>query len=413
MKRSAMVVGLLALLLAPACQNLRPFKCADPLGCVTLAPEAPLRLGVIHDLSGGGAVFGVEQRNIFELVVAEHDGQLLGHPIQVQVEDELCTAEGGANAALRITAVPETVGIFGTTCSSAAAAAMGVISDTGMVMISGVNSAPSLTSFGGDAGADWRPGYFRTMLNVAEEADATAVYIYQELGVTRAATVDDGDTFSLAYKEVFAQKFVELGGKIVAEVTVNKGDTDMRPVLEAITATEAQLVFLSLFPPEGAALVQQARQVPGMETRIIFGGGSLRTDNFLAAAGDAALGMYFVGSAPPVEGPANDALVAAYTARFGAAPQTVTYAYGYDAANLLLHAIEAVSVQEENGTLHIGRQALRDALYTTQDFSGVTGAIQCNPLGDCAVVRFDFLKMTTPVNHVQELLSQVVYTYRP
>jgi hypothetical protein len=35
-----------------------------------------------------------------------------------------------------------------------------------------------------------------------------------------------------------------------------------------------------------------------METRIIFGGGSLRTDNFLAAAGDAALGMYFVGSAP-------------------------------------------------------------------------------------------------------------------
>jgi hypothetical protein len=54
-------------------------------------------------------------------------------------------------------------------------------------------------------------------------------------------------------KKSYAQKFVELGGNIVAEVTVNKGDTDMLPVLEAITATEAQLVFLTLFPPEGAA----------------------------------------------------------------------------------------------------------------------------------------------------------------
>lgn len=413
MKCLILCVILLTMLLVPGCQRSSSFECTDALGCVTLEPGAPLQLGVIQDLSGGGAVFGVEQRNIFELVVAERQGKLLEHPLEVKTEDELCTAEGGANAALRIKADPKVVAIFGTTCSSAAGAAMQVISDTGLVMISGVNSAPSLTSFGGVPGTDWRPGYFRTMLNVAEEARATAVFVYAQLGITQAATVDDGDTFSRAYKAVFAQKFVELGGKITLEATVNKGDTEMMPVLEAIVAADAPLVFLALFPPEGAALVQQARQMPGMEGRILFGGGSLRTDNFLIAVGAAGLGMYFVGSAPPAQGPANDALVAAYTARFGDAPQTVTYAYGYDAANLLLHTIESVAVQEKNGTLHIGRQALRDALYATRNFDGVTGKISCDAFGDCAVVRFDFLKMTTPARNAQELLSQVIYTYTP
>jgi hypothetical protein len=38
--------------------------------------------------------------------------------------------------------------------------------------------------------------------------------------------------------------------------------------------------------------------------------------------------------------------------------------------NLLLTAIETVAVQEEDGTLHIGRQVLRDALYATSGYRG-------------------------------------------
>jgi branched-chain amino acid transport system substrate-binding protein len=51
---------------------------------------------------------------------------------------------------------------------------------------------------------------------------------------------------------------------------------------------------------------------------------------------------------------------------------------------MLLAAIEEVAVQDEDGTLHIGRKALRDALYLTSDFEGVTGMLNCNEFGDCA-----------------------------
>ena len=55
-----------------------------------------------------------------------------------------------------------------------------------------------------------------------------------------------------------------------------------------------------------------------------------------------------------------------------------------DGAMMLLAAIEKVAVQDDDGTLHIGRQALRDALYATADFDGVTGKLNCNEFGDCA-----------------------------
>lgn len=45
---------------------------------------------------------------------------------------------------------------------------------------------------------------------------------------------------------------------------------------------------------------------------------------------------------------------------------------------------ERASVQDADGTLHIGRQALRDALYATTNFKGVTGNLTCSPTGDCA-----------------------------
>ena len=47
-------------------------------------------------------------------------------------------------------------------------------------------------------------------------------------------------------------------------------------------------------------------------------------------------------------------------------------------------AIEKVAVVDKDGTIHIGRQALRDAMYATKDYKGLTGTLTCSPTGDCA-----------------------------
>ncbi|MFO3796847.1 MAG: branched-chain amino acid ABC transporter substrate-binding protein, partial [Anaerolineales bacterium] len=71
-----------------------------------------------------------------------------------------------------------------------------------------------------------------------------------------------------------------------------------------------------------------------------------------------------------------------YVQRYGEQPIATYNAPAYDAAMILLSAIEKVAV-EQNGTLYIPRQALREAIATTKDFKGLSGVLTCSPYGDC------------------------------
>jgi branched-chain amino acid transport system substrate-binding protein len=137
------------------------------------------------------------------------------------------------------------------------------------------------------------------------------------------------------------------------------------------------------------------------------------TNFLLQAVGESGMGLYFNGPAPP-EGPAYDAFVAQYEARYGQLPiETPYHAQTYDAANLLLHAVEAVAVQEEDGTLHIGRQALRDTLYATAGYQGLTGSLTCDEYGDCGAIRLQIARLDDPGAGMEGLKANVIWTYPP
>ncbi|MFW5854593.1 MAG: ABC transporter substrate-binding protein, partial [Thermodesulfobacteriota bacterium] len=83
----------------------------------------------------------------------------------------------------------------------------------------------------------------------------------------------------------------------------------------------------------------------------------------------------------------------------------------YDAADLLMTAIEAVAVPGPDGRLHIGRQALRDRLYAVDDFEGVTGVLDCDRFGDCALPVFDVLRLDDPAAGLEGLVSNIMFTH--
>jgi len=66
-----------------------------------------------------------------------------------------------------------------------------------------------------------------------------------------------------------------------------------------------------------------------------------------------------------------------------------------------------------DGTLHIGRQALRDALYATSGYQGLTGSLTCDEYGDCGVARFQVVHLDDPAAGLEGLAANVVYTYPP
>ncbi len=389
-----------------------PFECTDSIGCVDIPPGEPIKLGVIQTLSGNVAVTGIDQTRGIELALAKRVNQLLGHQIELQIENERCTSEGGTIAALKIVADPKVVAILGTTCSGAATTAAKIMSKAGLTMVSGSNTAPSLTSISGEKGADWQKGYFRTIYSEAIVAQAAAAFVLQKLGVKKVATINDGDAYTRGCKDVFKLAFTDLGGEVVLDIAFNKGDTDMRPVLTAVAASGAGLVFFPVFQPEADFIVLQAKEVAGLENTILMGGGALLSDAFVKSVARDGVGMYVAGPAP-LESPAFNEIALAYKTRYREALQTVSFIYAYDAANLLLNAIETVAVRERDGTLHIGRQALRKALYAISDFEGVTGPITCNEFGDCSAARFIIVRLDNPAAGIQGLISNVIHTYTP
>ena len=174
-----------------------PFKCTDDIGCVTIEPGEPIKLGVLQALTGKVTSLGLEQIRGIELATAKRDGRFLGHPIVFQKEDTGCSGEGGANAALKVVADPQNVAVLGTTCSGAAATASKIMSEMGLVMVSGNNSAPFLTSIGGKRAPHWQPGYLRTAPNEETSGETAAMFAFNKLGIRKAATINDGDIYTI------------------------------------------------------------------------------------------------------------------------------------------------------------------------------------------------------------------------
>jgi len=402
------VLGLLTLL--AGCNKPEPgFTCTDPLGCVDVAPGESIQIGVLQAVSGEVAPLGQAQIRGLELALDKKKGKILDHPVSLQIEDTGCTAEGGANAALKIIANPRTVAIFGTTCSGAAATAAQAMSDAGLTMISGNNSAPFLTSIAGRPAPNWQDGYFRTAPNEENAGRAAAGYAYKQLGLRRAATINDNDIYTRGLTESFKKAFIKLGGEIVLDTAINKGETQMLPVLTAVINSKADLLFFPLFQPEGNHLLLQARTLPALQNTLLISDGALIEKTFLEAVGEAAGGMCFVGPVQPT-GPAVERLARSYTEKFKEDPTVSYYLSGYDAADLLFHAIEQTAIQDRSGVLHIGRQKLRNSLYATKTFKGVTGVLSCDQFGDCGRSSFHVLRLDNPSLGLRGLEANVVFS---
>jgi len=370
---------IVASMLLTACGGAA-YECTDSLGCVDVAPGDPVRIASALVISGPNTDLGTDSQYGVEIAI-DFKGEILGHPIELQAEDDGCSAEGGQTAGQKIVSDPSIVAVVGTSCSGAGVPMSKVISDAGYVMVSPSNTAPSLT----DPDQAWNPGYLRTAHNDKVQGRAMADFAYNVLGVKSAAAIHDGDPYTEGLAKVFADAFEEMGGTIVLFTAVNKGDTDMRPVLTAVAAAgPPEFIYYPVFTAEGGFLTKQAKEVAGLENTILAAADGMISDAAIEAVGEAGEGMYFSGPDLSFSGSVYQDFLDAYKNKYGTEPISVFHAHAFDAANMIFTCVEEVAVQDNDGTLHIGRQAMRDCLYNTKGYVGITGTLTCDEFGDCA-----------------------------
>jgi branched-chain amino acid transport system substrate-binding protein len=352
---------------------------SDEFGCYEVAEGEPIVIGTALVITGANESLGLDSQYGAE-VARSLRGEVAGHPVEFNHQDDGCAAEGGTAAATALVS-DGVAAVIGTSCSSAGAPASEITSAEGILMVSPSNTAPSLT-----APETHQPFYARTAHNDTIQGAAMAQFACEVLQVTTAATIDDGSPYADQLANVFARGFEEqCGGTITAEEAVTVGDTDFSGALGNIAADSPEFLYFPVFVAEGALITQQAKQTAGLEDTILGGADGYFSPDWLEATGDDALGHYLSGPDLAFSGDFYaDEFLPAYTEVSGEEePISVFHAHAFDAYNMILDAIESVAFTE-GGTTYIPRTALRDAFFSTSGYEGITGTLECDENGDCA-----------------------------
>ncbi len=365
-----------------------------------IAPGEPIPLAIISNRQG--AAFGeghVSERGIL-LAQEERPSLRFGDAvfsIELDHHDSACSDVESAVAATKLVEDDRAIAIIGPNCSSACLAAAPIFDEAGFTSLSPSCTAPTLTEQGFTS-------FHRLVSTDALTAERAARFLYKELGGRRLAllyTIDENPTFYEGQAEVVAADFAALGGEIVSEITVT-AETDYATLVSALVESAPDQLFCACEPEAAAALLATLAE-SALSTIPLLGAELNWADQLLDLIGADAEGVYVIsGKSEPSE--ASAALAARYEERFGDAPHSPYYSNAYDAYQLLLDAVLAIAVLEENGNLRIDRAALQAEIRNTSDYAGVTGTIRCDETGEC-------LRSPTSVYQIQDGALVTLLTY--
>ncbi len=381
MKRTiSLLLLLLTISLVLAACGGETLECTDDIGCVEIAPDESILLSSALVISGPNAPLGLDSQHGVEIAL-DFRGDVLDHAVELLAEDDGCNAEGGQASATKIVSNQQIVAVIGTSCSGAGVPASTIISDAGYVMVSPSNTSIALTH----PDQSWNPGYLRTAHNDRVQGPAMADFVINELGLTKAAAIHDGDPYTEGLASAFVNAFEEMGGEIVAFEAEAADATNVEPLLTTVAASNPEFLFYPVFIPLGSLITNAVSDIPGLEGVVLAAADGIQSPSFLENTVDSNEGMY--ASGPDLSFSNTfyaDEFLPAYMDKYGTEPTAPFHAHSYDATMMILDAIEEVAQVADDGTLLIGRQDLRDALYATKGFEGITGELNCDEYGDCA-----------------------------
>jgi len=299
------------------------------LGLSTAASAAPVKIGMITTLSGGGAGLGVDTRDGFMLAIKLADNK----DVSVVIEDDAQKPEIAVQLADKMIQQDQVDILTGIVWSNLLMAVEPGVVAQGKFYVS-TNAAPAPL-----AGKGCNPLYFNAAYQNDNLHEAMGQYANQDhkkmfiLAPNYPAGKDSLTGFKRYYK-----------GELAAEVYTQLGQTDYAAEIAQIRASGADGVFAFLPGGMGIAFMKQYAQ-SGVEIPVMGPGFSFSQD-VLPAMGDAALGAKNSGQwAKDLDNEASRKFVTAFQAEYNRLP-SIYAMQGYDAAQLILSAAAKADVKD-------------------------------------------------------------------
>jgi len=337
----------------------------------------PIKMGVAGPHSGDLASYGIPTVKAAELVVDKVNaaGGVLGRPVELLVEDDVCKPEVATNTATKLVSDGVNV-VLGHICSGATKAALGIYKDAGIVVMSPSATNPSLTQSG-----DY-PNFFRTIASDDMQAKLGAEFTVNKLGAKKIAVIHDKGDYGKGYAE-FAKKYLDAmdGVDVVLFEGITPGAVDYSAIVQKIAQSGADAVIYGGYHPEASKIVTQMRKKM-MDIPFISDDG-VKDVTFIKVAGQYAEGVYASGPRDVSDLPMYKEAVEAYKAKYNEDPGAF-YKEGYAAALALLNGIEKAGSTDYEAI----KKALRSNYVDTP-----VGKISFDDKGDAIGVGFSMYRV--------------------
>ncbi|MBI5240848.1 MAG: branched-chain amino acid ABC transporter substrate-binding protein [Elusimicrobia bacterium] len=309
-------------------------------GCVSR--RQAVRIAVALPLTGDLGSEGAGLRRAVDLALEEANASgKLPFRVEAVAFDDRADPEEARNVANLVVADPRIVAVVGHYSSDCSASASQVYARAPLAMISPASTNPEVTRR--QLRPDW-PGarvVFRLVPTDDLQGSFAAEYLRGRLRQERMAVLHDGTLYGQGLAEEFRRTFRRLGGKVLAEAVVKVGSRDISAALESLQAPGLQGVFFGGRYPEAGLIL---RGLSRLRLRLLFcSGDGARTPVLFDVAGGSADGAYLTTAGAPVETlPGARDFIGAYRARWGDEGPRPFDHYGYEAARIILEALQAV-----------------------------------------------------------------------
>lgn len=324
--------------------------------------ETTVRIGVVGPMTGDQSKMGLDVKNGVDLAVKEWNqkGGVLGKKIELLAEDDQHDPKQAVSVANKLVNAG-VAGIIGHFNSSASIPASAVYNRSKTPMITPASTNPQLTEQGFEY-------VFRVCGRDDQQGLVAAIFVSDILKLKKVAVLHDKTTYGQGLADEFRNS---LGDKVetVYYTGIIQGDKDFRSVLTAMRSKKPELLYFGGIYPEGGLLIKQAREL-GINIPFMSGDGVI-DQKFIEIAGPSTEGSYLTFSPDPANIASAKGFLSSYKSAYG---ETGPYSiYAYDAANILLKAIE--ETKGVNGEMI--SKAIRNMKH-----SGALGELQWDVKGD-------------------------------
>jgi branched-chain amino acid transport system substrate-binding protein len=345
--------------------------------------------------------------NAIKMAFEEVGNKAGGYTIVYKDVDDSTAAAGKWDEATEIknandaVANDKLVAYIGTFNSGAAKLSIPILCAKGIGMVSPANTYTGLSK-AGKGEADEPDKYYPngctrnyTRVVPADDLQGRAGAVWAaKLGLTNVYVLDDTELYGKGLADVFATEAATAGLTVLGRDGIDGKATDYKALAEKIKATNPDLVYFGGITQNNAGQLWRDLR-DAMADVSLMGPDGVYESEFIQAAGAAAEGTYITfGGVPPDKLTGKGAeFFTKYTAKFPDAPAEAYTAYGYEAAKIVLAAIERAAATNPADTLAL-RAAVLKELFATKDFDGVTGKVTFNAEGDTSVTDMSGLLIT-------------------